>query len=51
MPVTWGITTTALAPGVLFTVMPEVGPTPLRARATESITLVVHVARVELVTF
>ena len=32
--VTWGITDVALAPGDLFTVMPRVGPTPPRARAT-----------------
>ena len=32
--VTWGITAVALAPGDLFTVMPRVGPTPPRARAT-----------------
>ena len=32
--VTSGITAPASAPGALFTVMPEAGPTPYRARAT-----------------
>ena len=38
--VTSGITAAARARGDLFTVMPEVGPTPYRARATEYSTLV-----------
>ena len=38
---TSGITGPALARGALITVMPEVGPTPLRARATVLITLLV----------
>ena len=36
--VTWGFTTAACARGDLFTVKPEVCPTPYRARATVYIT-------------
>ena len=39
VPVTSGITASASARGALFTVKPEVGPTPYRARATVYITL------------